>query len=512
MGAFQTKMTEFELKFTLDPAHAAAFRHSPALRAVRPTRRRLLNLYLDTPKAELARAQMALRLRRAGGHWFQTLKAGDSGAGGIHSRNEWEYARPGAHLDLSLFAGTPLGDIKDAAQLHERLATVFTVVFDRETWIVEVAPGSRISGSRIEVALDRGEVCVDGRRDAICEVELEVLEGENAAAFDLAHALLAGAALRPSTVTKAQRGWRLARNEGLVPAKAQRCVLEDSMSPRAAAHAAIAAGLAQLQANEEGLLASGDPEFVHQARVALRRIRSSFGLFRAALDPALGPFDDELRWIAGVLGTARDWDVLATTVLPGMIADHGDAHLARRLRALVAARRKRARASALAAIGSARYARLVLGLARGVAQPTPAREGEPPLADFASRILRKRHRKLLAHAKSIARFGAAQRHELRIDAKKLRYGVEGFASLFRDRRVDAYVQTLSDIQDDLGAANDAANAATMLGELPLPDAFRDFARGWLAAFTRAHTAGLEKHVSRLAGARRFWRKAPIAEV
>lgn len=500
-------MTEFELKFALDASDAAGFRHAGALAGVRPTRRRLLNLYFDTPKAELARAQMALRLRRAGGHWFQSLKAGASGAGGIHARSEWEFPRPGPRLDLSLFGDTPLAQLKDAGHLHERLATVFTVTFDREAWVVESAPGSRI-----EVALDRGEVSVAGRRDAICEVELEVLEGENAAAFELAHALLAAIALRPSTVTKAQRGWRLARGEDLEPARAQRAALEDSMSPGAAAHATIASGLAQLQANEEGVLASTDPEFVHQMRVALRRIRSSLGIFREVLDPAFRSLGDELHWIAGVLGAARDWDVLATAVLPGLLADHGDAPLARRVRALVAVRRKRARAGVHAAIRSTRYARLVLGLARAIAEPVPTRPDDPALADFASRILRKRHKRLLAHARALAGFTAAQRHELRIAAKRLRYGVEGFAPLFRAKRVAAYVETLSDIQDDLGQANDAATAARLLDELALPGAFREYARGWLAAFTRASVAGLESHVARLGDARRFWRKVANAPV
>ena len=497
-------MTEFELKFALDPEDLPAFRRAAALAGVRSVRRRLLNLYLDTPDAELARAQMALRLRRGGGRWFQTLKAGASGAGGIHSRSEWEFARPGPRLDLALFADTPLIAVKDAERLHERLSTVFTVTFERETWIVE-----KEAGSRIEVALDRGQVAVAGRHDTLCEVELEVLEGDAGAAFDLAQALLADVALRPSAVTKAERGWRLARGKGFAPAKARRAALEDTLSPGAAAHATIAAGLAQLQANEEGALASLDPEFVHQMRVALRRIRSSVGIFREALGPAFHPFADELRWIAGVLGAARDWDVLATAMLPALLADHGDAPLARRVRALVAARRRKGRSGVHDAIRCARYARLVLGLARAISEPAPVHADDPPLADFASRILRKRHRKLLAHARGHAQFTAAERHELRIAAKRLRYGVEGFAPLFRARRVDAYVETLSDIQDDLGRANDAATATRLLALLDLPEAFREYARGWLAAFTGASTAGLEKHVARLAHARRFWRKAPV---
>ena len=498
-------MTEFELKFALEPGGIAALRRAAPLAGIRPVRRRLLNLYFDTPRAELARARMALRLRRAGGRWFQTLKAGAGGAGGVHSRSEWEFPRPGPNLDLSLLADTPLAALKDAVHLHERLEAVFTVIFDRETWIV-----GGPQGSRIEVALDRGEASVAGRRDAICEVELEVLEGDALAAFDLANALLDHAALRPSAVTKAERGWRVARGERLVPVKARRAALDETLTPGQAARAILAEGLAHWQANEEGVLASADPEFIHQMRVALRRIRSALRIFREVLGPGFEAAGDELRWIADVLGAARDWDVLATVMLPQLLASHGEAKLARRLRALVAARRGKARAAVHAAIGSPRHARLVLGLARALSQPVPGQPGDTPLADFASRILRKRHRNLLAHAQGQAGFTADERHALRIAAKRLRYGAEGFAPLFRGRRVETYLETLSDIQDDLGLANDAATAARLLAELELPEAFREYARGWLAAFTGASTTGLDRHVMRLEEARRFWHKVPVA--
>jgi triphosphatase len=500
-------VTEFELKFALDPGEIAAMRRAAPLAGIRRVRRRLLNLYFDSPRAELARAQMALRLRRASGHWFQTLKAGASGTGGVHSRSEWEYPRPGPHLDLSLFADTPLLALKDAEHLHERLAAVFTVIFERETWIVEGA-----AGSRIEVALDCGEASVAGRREAICEVELEVLQGDAGAAFELAHALLDHVALRPASVTKAARGWRLARDERVVPVKARRAALEETWSPGQAARATLAEGLAHMQANEEGVLASADPEFIHQMRVALRRIRSALGVFRSVLGPGFEACSDELRWIAAVLGTARDWDVLATTMLPQMLAAHGDVHLARRVRALVAARRRKARAAVHAAIRSPRHARLVLGLARALSQPAPVQANDGPVAAFASHVLRKRQKKFLLHSEGLARFTAAERHALRIAAKRLRYGVEGFAPLFGARRVAAYLETLSNIQDDLGLANDAATGARLLAELDLPEAFREYARGWLAAFTGACTAGLEVHIARLAKAKRFWNKAPLAQV
>ena len=79
--------------------------------------------------------------------------------------------------------------------------------------------------------------------------------------------------LRPSAVTKAERGHRLFTGEAVKPVKAHAVALDRSMPAIEAARALVGSALEQLQANEEGVLASPDAEFVHQARVALRRSR-----------------------------------------------------------------------------------------------------------------------------------------------------------------------------------------------------------------------------------------------
>lgn len=72
--------------------------------------------------------------------------------------------------------------------------------------------------------------------------------------------------------------------------------------------------LAQVHANERGVVAGHDPSSVHQMRVGLRRLRSARDLF-APVIPAFPGLDDELRWIASELGAARDWEVLARSTL-----------------------------------------------------------------------------------------------------------------------------------------------------------------------------------------------------
>src|SRR5258706_7019683 len=83
-------MSETELKFDLPPRAGPEFRKLARLAPADPSRARLLALYFDTPGCELAKHGMALRLRRSGRTWKQALKSGASGAGGLHSRDEWE--------------------------------------------------------------------------------------------------------------------------------------------------------------------------------------------------------------------------------------------------------------------------------------------------------------------------------------------------------------------------------------------------------------------------------------
>lgn len=486
-------MAEIELKFELAPKAHAHLKRSPALSGARARTTRLTATYFDTPELSLRKRGMGLRLRHHGKRWVQTLKSGAAGAGGLHAREEWEFDRPGPSLDLGLFAGTPLDAEPDLAG---RLVELFTVVMTRTSWEVEVSPGSRV-----EVALDRGEVRHGDRTEAVSEVEIESLAGDPLAVFEMAERLAAHAGstvMRPSNVTKAQRGYRLALGEAPAPERAQPVKLDAAMTPAVAARAIAAAALAQLQANEAGVRAGDDPEYLHQFRVALRRLRSALAVFRAVAGTDADRLREELRWIAALTGPARDWDVLESTTLPGLLEARGEAKAGRALRTRAAARRRVANAELRAAIESPRYTRLLLDIARWLAEPaSQAGEDGSSLAHFAQSLVRKRHKRLLADARRLCASTPAERHALRLDAKRLRYALEGLATLFPRKRVQAHLDALSDIQDDLGRANDAAVAARLLQELRPPAGLADFASGWFAAQARAGAEGLERHARKL---------------
>ncbi len=495
-------MTEVELKFDIEPASHALLRRAGALAGARPIRRRLESTYFDTPDCELAAHGMALRLRRAGRRWYAGLKSGASGAGGLHARDEWEHPQRTPLLDLARFSATPLAGLPHCATLHERLVPAFRVAVTRTAWVLEPGPGVRL-----EVDLDAGDVESNGAHTTISEVEIECLEGGAGAAFDLAERLLDEVALRPTALTKAQRGYLLFTGTARRPQKARDVVLEPSLSLAAAARRVIAAGLEQLQANEEGLLDSTDPEFVHQARVGLRRVRSAMRMFRDVIGAERSlELRRELAETSRALGGARDWDVFALEVLPPLLRAYGDPALARLLARRVARRRGIARAAGRAAVRSQHHGRAILGLARWLAEAEAAPAADAPgLVDFASGLIRRRHRRLLRAGASIASLSAAERHQLRILTKRLRYGTDALASLFKSRRVAHYVDTLARLQGVLGHANDAVTAARLSKELAAPEAFAAFARGWCAAHGEPDPAVLATLFAELASTRRFWR-------
>ncbi|WP_454723259.1 MULTISPECIES: CYTH domain-containing protein [Cupriavidus] len=175
----------------------------------------LLNVYLDTPARDLARARAALRLRRRGAQWLQTLKTAGRSEAGLAARHEWETGIAAEAIELDAF---PPEARQLLAPLAAALAPVFRTDFTRRAWLIEQ------DGVRIEAALDVGEITVPGTgaRDTIHELELEWLpgaaqEGQGPAQADaeaalraLARRLQNVAPLRASDQSKAARGYRLA--------------------------------------------------------------------------------------------------------------------------------------------------------------------------------------------------------------------------------------------------------------------------------------------------------------
>lgn len=268
------------------------------------------------------------------------------------------------------------------------------------------------------------------------------------------------------------------------PVKAKLVDLTGVRTQRAALFALSGDITTQWLGNEGGVLEHDDPEFVHQMRVALRRLRTLMRFFPLFADrqwrDTLGV---DLRWLAALLGTVRDWDVFATESLPALIAaDGGDGEWNGTLDA-ARAQCTAARVEVRQALHSARYARLTLGWLEwlsALALP-PAEDGDAP---SLRRHATKRVRRLFGHlyaSPSLTSLDTAARHQVRIDAKRLRYALEFFASLASRRTRTETVKTLTRVQSVLGEANDTMVALHHLEKLAAPPYQLGFVRGYGAA-------------------------------
>ncbi|MBI3756846.1 MAG: CYTH domain-containing protein [Deltaproteobacteria bacterium] len=198
---------EIELKLLIDPSDAARLLRHPLLKA--HTRQqlppqRLLSVYYDTLDLRLYKNKIAVRLRRVGKRWIQTVKTEGRVVNGLHERPEWEQETRPNTLDFHTLVDPQLRAFFADTTLQQSLHPVFTTTFTRARRIL-AWPG----GDIIEFALDRGEIRAGDHIAPICEVELELKAGVAERLSVFAAALRTAIPLHPSDVSKAERGYQL---------------------------------------------------------------------------------------------------------------------------------------------------------------------------------------------------------------------------------------------------------------------------------------------------------------
>ncbi|WP_459207430.1 CYTH domain-containing protein [Pseudomonas sp. MLB6B] len=201
--------TETELKLRASRETLAALREHPLLKKRNKSgwqTRELTNQYFDTAEGDLSAAQVALRLRRDGEVIIQTLKCRGRSVAGLSERQEFEWPLDKPKLDLKKLDATCWPEAL-AALDKKTIKPLFSTDFTRE--YAEIAWGRGKAKVVIEVALDQGSVVAGKRKEDICEVELELREGNAEALLELAAELAATHALMPCDISKAERGYRL---------------------------------------------------------------------------------------------------------------------------------------------------------------------------------------------------------------------------------------------------------------------------------------------------------------
>jgi CHAD domain-containing protein len=266
--------------------------------------------------------------------------------------------------------------------------------------------------------------------------------------------------------------------------------------------------------------------------VGLRRLRSCLGLVALATSKeAVAPLAEELRWLGATLGPARDWDVFMTEAFPPLARRFARTAGLASFRSRAARSRRVHDEAARDAVASPRYTTLVLALgeafARGdlpgfprpptpaggeVSAPPPQRPGlEAPVGTFAAFVLGKRDARVRKRGRDVPTATPQARHRVRIAAKKLRYAAEFFRSLYPPKRVARYVGALEELQDILGALNDAAVVDRLLEEVsagggrPIAPQVEGLVRGWVASAAEHELARFKRAWRAFEEAKPFWK-------
>ncbi len=495
--------TEIELKFRIPAPRLAALQRAVA--TARAEQQPLAAAYFDTPGQHLAQARMALRLRREGDAWVQTLKAEGSGP---LQRLEHNVPVAGAGrpaLDIARHDGSAAGNalrrlLADAGQppLQERYAT--SVLRTRRVL--------RSGATVVELALDVGEVRAGDRHVPLCEIEFELLSGPPQALLALAGRWVARHGLLLDMRSKSELGHTLAAGlPGSPPTLARPLRLDRQADLDRARAAMLSNTLRQVLANASQMAAGpSESEHLHQLRVGLRRLRSVLGAAwpadaDCAADDPLPPMRAALAALSRPLGAARDADALGEGLWPALQAAGAPPLPA----APVSGSAPPDPAALLRAPATQQLwlALIALGLPSDGAVPAAT---SPPAASALAGPLQRLWRQVRRDARRFDSLDDEACHRLRRRIKRLRYLTELGTGLWPDKPAARLLQRLKPAQQALGERNDTAVALAHGRSLVAQDPQAWFAVGWLTARQDALRPACAAALRRLARATPPWKR------
>lgn len=461
---------EVEVKYDLEPSVTAAeLLASLDVEGVDEVRdggtARLTATYYDTPELDLLRHRITLRRRTGGtdGGWHLKLPAGQSGAGTAQGR--LEVRRPAGHSrapvpsELTGLVRSVLRDRVPQPVVRLRTTRVLTLLLDDQGRVLA------------EIADDQVTAQVLGEQEPSSstwrEVEVELVEGGPQLLAEV------GRRLRRQGAVPALHRSKLARGlAGQLPAQP---VPNGHRGPRRGAGVGSVV-LAHLRAQRDELVAC-DPQVrldrydsVHRMRVATRRLRSALATFRPVFTPgSTTALRSELAWLAGVLGAARDAEVLRDLLADELVQVSDQLLLGpvtERIGTELDEAYRLAHATVVAELDGDRYLQLLAALDAFVAVPPFSRLARRPARRQVPVLVRRDVRRVVrrldaARAETELEQRQLRSHEVRKAAKRARYAAEAVGELF-GAPARSLARQMRTVQQALGSHQDSLLARDWL--------------------------------------------------
>ncbi|MDT7789852.1 MAG: hypothetical protein QOF58_8271 [Pseudonocardiales bacterium] len=410
--------------------------------------------YFDTDDYRLARAGVTLR-RRVGGDdegWHLKLPADDA-----DSRQE-------VRAPLGRAVKQPPKDLSSLVRAHTRgsgLGPIAEIHTNRRRWQLTNGNGELLA----EVVDDVVTAQTMGSSTTTTswrEIEVELGSGGDRELLDTVEQHLGTAGIHPSA-SKSKLSQVIGVKRDAIP----------SISKKSSAGEVVLAYLHEQRAalqNQDPRVRRNEHDAVHQMRVATRRMRSALQAFGKIVDRnATRELTDELKWLAAVLGTSRDLEVLRTrfedalhSLPPELVLGDVAARMTRHFAPLEA----KAHKDSVAALDNRRYFALLNSIDSLLATPPLTNLASGKAREVLPRLVEKaRHRlDVRVEAALEARDSDEPLHEARKAAKRLRYSAE-VAEPALGKHAKALRKRAKDVQTLLGDHQDSVVARPVLLEL-----------------------------------------------
>ena len=237
------------------------------------------------------------------------------------------------------------------------------------------------------------------------------------------------------------------------------------LSPDMTASIAVKTILAHLfntmKINQQGIIKDIDSEFLHDYRVAIRRIRSAFGQLKDVFSEDIYvKAKKDFCYLGRLTNRMRDLDVYLLKeeefqrMLPVEIQGYIKPFFQKTKKARSVEHNK-----VTNLLTSDDYNNMMhyweIFFDNSLSKQQEGLKSQKEVLILAKKIIRKRYMKVIKLVSSITESSPdILLHKLRIECKKLRYLLEFFSSLFVQNEINYLVKQLKKLQDNLGEYND----------------------------------------------------------